>query len=90
METTIKGLHALRQLRQEMQDDVGLNFPQEMHAEMLVLYDVCKCLSFTLFQCKEVLGEVGWRYVNNYLTTQVELCRNELTKHDRDFINFTY
>ena len=90
METTIKGLLSLCQLRREMQDDAGLNFPQEMHIEMLVLYDVCKCLDFTLFQCKEVLGEVGWRYVNNYLTSQVEVCRSEMTKHRRDFIDITY
>ena len=89
METTMNGLCALRKLRQELQDDAGLNFPQEMHIEMLVLYDVCKCLDLTLFQCEEVLGEVGWRYVNDYLSSQVE-CRNEMTKHPRDFVGFTY
>jgi hypothetical protein len=73
METTNKGLWALRQLRQEIQDDTGLAFPQAMHNEILVLYDVCKCLDLNIFQCKDVLGEVGWAYVNGYLERQIEI-----------------
>lgn len=64
METSMKGLYALCQLRRNLQDDAGLNFPQATHKEMLILYDVCKGLDLNLFQCKEVLGEVAWRYVN--------------------------
>lgn len=71
METTVKGLFALRQLRREFQDDAGLDFPQAMHTEMLVLYDVCKSLDLNLFQCQEVLGEVGFQYVHTYLETPV-------------------
>lgn len=73
METSMKGLYALRQLRRDLQDDAGLNFPQATHREMLILYDVCKSLDLTLFQCKEILGEVAWRYVNNYLEMPIEL-----------------
>jgi hypothetical protein len=71
METNMKGLYALRKLRQELQDDAGLEFPQAIHTEMLVLYDVCKCLDFNLFQCKAVLGEIGWRYINSYLAMPI-------------------
>lgn len=71
METTLKGLFALRQLRRDLQDDAGLDFPQATHTEMLVLYDVCKSLDFNLFQCQDVLGEIGWRYVHAYLQTPV-------------------
>ena len=67
MEATTKGLLALRQLRRDLQDDAGLDFPQAMHTEMLVLYDVCKSLDLNLFQCQDVLGEVGWHYVHAYL-----------------------
>jgi hypothetical protein len=71
METTMNGLCALRKLRQELQDDAGLEFPQTMHTEIFVLYDVCKCLDFNLFQCKAVLGEIGWRYINTYLEMHI-------------------
>jgi|688.fasta_scaffold431728_2 hypothetical protein len=71
METNMKGLYALRKLRQELQDDAGLEFPQAIHTEMLVLYDVCKCLDFNLFQCKAVLGEIDWRYINSYLAMPI-------------------
>jgi hypothetical protein len=73
METNMKGLYALRKLRQELQDDAGLEFPQAIHTEMLVLYNVCKCLELNLLQCKAVLGEIGWRYIHTYLTAQVTI-----------------
>jgi len=72
METTMKGLFALRQLRRDWQDDAGLDFPLALHTEMLVLYDVCRCLGLNIFQCREVLSEVGWAYVNGYLERRVE------------------
>lgn len=73
MEATMKGLFALRQLRRELQDNAGLNFPQGVHAEMLVLYDVCRSLDLNLFQCRDVLGEVGWAYINGYLELRIDL-----------------
>ena len=73
MEATMKGLFALRQLRRELQDNAGLNFPQEVHTEMLVLYDVCRSLDLNLFQCRDILGEVGWAYVNGYLERRIDL-----------------
>lgn len=73
MEATMKGLFALRQLRRELQDDAGLNFPQQVHTEMLVLYDVCRSLDLNLFQCRDILGEVGWAYVNGYLERRIDL-----------------
>ncbi|CAN5384283.1 hypothetical protein BH10CHL1_BH10CHL1_45170 [soil metagenome] len=74
METTMKGLCALQRLRQEIQDDAGLEFPQALHIEMLVIYDVCKRLDFNIFQCKEVLGVIGWQYINDYLETRITVC----------------
>jgi hypothetical protein len=73
VETTIKGLLALRQLRRDWQDDAGFDFPQGTHTEMLVLYDICRCLDFNIFQCRQVLGEVGWAYVNGYLERRVDV-----------------
>lgn len=73
MEVTTKGLFALRQLRRDLQDNAGLRFPHDVHAEMLVLYDVCRSLDFTIFQCRDVLGEVGWAYINGYLERRIDL-----------------
>lgn len=73
MEATMKGLFALRHLRRELQDNAGLNFPQEVHTEMLVLYDVCRSLDLNLFQCRDILGEVGWAYVNGYLERRINV-----------------
>lgn len=73
METTMKGLFALRQLRRDLQDDAGLDFPQATHTEMLVLHDVCRCLDLNIFQCREVLGEVGWAYVNGYIERRIDV-----------------
>lgn len=64
-----KGIVALRQLRQELQEDAGLQFPQDVSREMLVLYDICKSLNLNIFQCKDVLGEPGWQYVHRYINT---------------------
>jgi len=73
MQVTTKGLFALRQLRRDLQDNAGLNFPHDLHSEMLVLYDVCRSLEFNIFQCREVLGEIGWAYVNGYLERRIDL-----------------
>ena len=73
MEVTTKGLFALRQLRHDLQDNAGLHFPQDVHTEMLVLYDVCRSLDFNIFQCREVLGEVGWDYINDHLERRIDL-----------------
>jgi hypothetical protein len=73
VEVTTKGLFAIRQLRRELQDNAGLNFPQEVHSEMLVLYDICRSLDLNIFQCREVLGEVGWAYINGYLERRIDL-----------------
>jgi hypothetical protein len=73
METTEKGLYAIRQLRCELQEEAGHDFPQALHTEMLVLYDVCRCLDLNIFQCQEVLGEVGWAYINGYLEQRIDV-----------------
>ena len=59
MEISINGLLALHQLRRELQEEAGHDFPQALHTEMLVLYDVCRCLDLNIFQCREVVGEVS-------------------------------
>lgn len=67
MQVTIKGVQALRLFRFELQEDSGAGFPHEVLTQLLVLHDVCKCLDLTIFQARHVLGEIGWRYVNEYM-----------------------
>jgi hypothetical protein len=71
--TTPQGLVALRRLRQELQEDAGCQFPQAVLREMLILYDVCKSLDLNIFQCREVLGELGWQYLHEYINKPLEL-----------------
>jgi len=71
MHITFEGVVALRTLRIELQEDAGLEFPQGILTELLVLHDVCKKLDLTIFQAREVLGEIGWRYIQHYLSTPV-------------------
>lgn len=67
MEVSMKGMIALRQLRQQLQEDAGHKFPQDTLTQLLVLYDVCKSLDLNIFQVKEVLGELGWHGVTEHL-----------------------
>ena len=69
MFTTLRGVIALRQLRMELQEDAGSNFPNDVHKELLVLYDVCKSLDLNIFQAREVLGETGWQSVTDYINS---------------------
>jgi hypothetical protein len=73
MLVALQGMLALRQLRMELQEDAGDAFPSSVHTEMLVLYDVCKSLDLNIFQCREILGEACWAYINDYLTSAVSL-----------------
>lgn len=67
MQITIRGVMALQHLRQQLQDDAGESFPQAVLTELLVLYDVCKCLEVNYFFSKDILGEIGLRYVTEYI-----------------------
>lgn len=71
MLVTLEGICALRRLRMDLQENGGDIFPSIMHTEMFMLYDVCKYLDLNIFQCKEILGEAGWRYINAYLNSPI-------------------
>jgi hypothetical protein len=68
---TMAGLTKLQALRQELQEDAGENFPQGVMTELLVLYDVCKLLELSIFQAREVLGELAWKSVTNYINSPI-------------------
>ncbi|MFN8466305.1 MAG: hypothetical protein U0X20_12180 [Caldilineaceae bacterium] len=63
----LRGIHALRQLRIDHQESLGLDFPEGCQTEMLFLYDVCKSLGLTLFQAQEVLGAPAYQMVTNLI-----------------------
>ena len=71
MEVTMKGAFALKRLRQELQETAGEEFPNGIHRELLVLYDVCKYLDLNIFEAKDVLGEFGWLYVTTQICSPV-------------------
>lgn len=67
MEVSMRGAVALRQLRHQLQDSAGEDFPQGVLTELLVLHDVCRSLDLNVFQAREILGESGWRCVAEYI-----------------------
>jgi hypothetical protein len=67
MEVTMRGITALKRLRQQLQEDASYRFPHDTLIQLLVLYDVCRSLDLNLFQAKEVLGELGWSSVMEYI-----------------------
>lgn len=64
---TVSGMLALRRLRMELQEKAGDRFPEALCTELLVLHDACRYLDLTIFQARDILGEVGWRYVTDYI-----------------------
>jgi hypothetical protein len=64
---TPKAITALKRLRQEWQEDAGFAYPQDVLLPLLVLYDVCKGLDLTIFEVREILGQVGYHAVSSYI-----------------------
>lgn len=71
MEVTVKGTFSLKQYRHQLQDSAGNDFPQGVLTELLVLHDVCKCLDLNVFQAREVIGELGWQCIAQYINLPV-------------------
>lgn len=71
MKTTLGGISALRGLRTELEEHAGENYPQDVLRELLVLHDVCECLDLNIFQKRDVLGDEGGQYLNDYLNSPV-------------------
>lgn len=69
MLTDLRGVDALRNLRRDLQDDAGADFPNGMMTELLVLYDVCKSLDMPLTNAKEVLGEQGFNAIKEHINS---------------------
>lgn len=71
MLTTMAGILALENLRTQMQEDAGDAFPQDLLPQLLVLYDVCRCLELNIFLTREVMGDIGWIFVRSQLDAPV-------------------
>ena len=87
MQATMQGVQALRQLRFELQEDSGDAFPKDVITQLLLLYDVCRCLELNLFQSRHVLGDIGWQYVTEYIQrpTPVMIDRHVVQFVDGEF-----
>lgn len=71
MLTTMAGILALENLRAQMQEDAGDAFPHDLLPQLLVLYDVCRCLQLNIFHTREVMGDIGWIFVRAHLDAPV-------------------
>lgn len=67
----LRGTLALKQLRIELQESAGLDFPNSCLSELLVLYDVCKYLELPIFQAQEILGAQGYACVTEHINSPV-------------------
>ena len=87
MQATMQGVQALRQLRFELQEDSGDAFPKDVITQLLLLYDVCRCLELNLFRSRHVLGDIGWQYVTEYIQrpTPVMIDRHVVQFVDGEF-----
>lgn len=73
----IQALINLQQLRQDWQEDAGFDYPGAVTTELLILYDVCKALDLNVLQAKEILGEVGFQAVNDYINAPTVISVDE-------------
>ncbi len=73
MQITIRGLKALQQLRIDLQESAGTEFPHAHLRELLILYDVCKYLDLSTFQARDVLGIHGYTLVTEYINQPVNI-----------------
>ena len=67
--TDLRGVKALQQLRIEYQESAGLDFPEACFTEMLILYDMCKSLELSIFQAQHVLGAPAWEMVTRHINS---------------------
>lgn len=65
------GIMALERLRTDLQEDAGDAFPQDLLPQLLMLYDVCRCLDLSIFHIREVMGDIGWTFVRAELDAPV-------------------
>ncbi|MEM7134622.1 MAG: hypothetical protein AAF702_50635 [Chloroflexota bacterium] len=71
MHTDIRGIKALQQLRVDLQESAGLDFPVACLSELLILYDVCKYLELSIFQAQEILGAQGYACVTEHINSPI-------------------
>lgn len=76
MQITMAGVCTLRDLRKVLQQDAGDDYPNHFLNELLLLYDVCKCLDMTVGHRMDVIGEQGWDLIHEHLNSRVFLGPN--------------
>lgn len=66
-----RGTIALQQLRIDLQESAGVDFPHACLTEMLLLYDACKYLELSVFQAQEILGVSAYQMVTAHINSPV-------------------
>jgi hypothetical protein len=83
MITDLRGVKALQQLRLELEESAGQEFPESCLPQMLLLYDVCKHLEIPLHHAQGVLGSSAYKMVTDHINRPIgstisgEACRLE-------------
>lgn len=73
MLTNVRGIKALQQLRIDLQESAGLEFPHAYTQQLLILHDVCKYLEIPVFQAREILGVHGYNHVAECINSSVDI-----------------
>ena len=71
MNIDLRGVKALQQLRIELEDSAGTDFPNRFRREMLLLYDVCKTLKIPITHARSILGSEAYEMVTNHINAPV-------------------
>jgi hypothetical protein len=69
----LRGVKALQELRMELQESAGLEFPNSCLSEMLLLYDVCKHLELPPYHTQGVLGAPAYKMVTEHINRPIDL-----------------
>jgi len=67
MRTDNKELVALKKIRQDLQEDAGSSYPNDVMVQLLMLYDVCNGLDLNIFALRDVLGTTGYQAVKDHI-----------------------
>jgi len=67
MRTSNRELVALKKIRQDLQEDAGSRYPDDVMVQLLMLYDVCNGLDLNIFALRDVLGSTGYQAVKDHI-----------------------
>ena len=67
MRTGNRELASLKKIRQDLQEDAGPRYPDDVMVQLLMLYDVCNGLDLNIFALRDILGTTGYQAVKDHI-----------------------